>query len=58
MPRSTAKPASRERHRRVLKQAKGYRGARSKRLKSARETVMRAMDFAYRHRRTDRKSVV
>ena len=55
MPRSTAKPASRERHRRVLKQAKGYRGARSKRLKSARETVLRAMAFAYRDRRTRKR---
>lgn len=51
MPRSTGSPAHRERHRRLLKAAKGYRGARSKRFRSARETVLRAMAYAYRDRR-------
>ena len=48
MPRSTGNVASRERHRRVLKQAKGFRGARSKRFRSARETLLRSMAYATR----------
>ncbi len=55
MPRATGKPASRKRHRRLLAQAKGYRGARSKRYKTARETVIRAMAFAYRDRRARKR---
>ena len=55
MPRSTGNPASRARHRRLLKQAKGYRGGRSKRYRSARETVLRAMAFAYRDRRARKR---
>jgi large subunit ribosomal protein L20 len=55
MPRSTGKPAGRERHRRILKEAKGYRGARSKRFRSARESVLRALAYAYRDRRVRKR---
>ena len=55
MPRSTGNPAGRERHRRLLKEAKGYRGARSKRFRSARESVFRARAFAYRDRRVRKR---
>ncbi len=55
MPRSTGKPAARERHRRLLKEAKGYRGARSKRFRSARESVHRARAYAYRDRRVRKR---
>ncbi|MDP6484577.1 MAG: 50S ribosomal protein L20 [Nitrospinota bacterium] len=51
MTRSLGNPASKARRKRLLKAAKGYRGARSKRYRSARETVLRAMAFAYRDRR-------
>lgn len=40
--------ASHRRHKRLLKQAKGYRGDRGKRIGAAKETVMRAK--AYRTR--------
>lgn len=55
MPRSTGNVAGRERHRRVLKQAKGFRGARSKRFRSARETILRSMAYATRDRRTRKR---
>lgn len=51
MPRATNAPASRRRRRRVLKQARGFRGARSKRFRQATEAVDRAMTLAYRHRK-------
>ncbi|MED5580079.1 MAG: 50S ribosomal protein L20 [Nitrospinota bacterium] len=55
MPRSTGNVAGRERHKRVLKQAKGFRGARSKRFRSARETLFRSMAYATRDRRTRKR---
>ncbi len=51
MPRSSNAPASRERHRRVLKQAKGYYGARSRTFKVAKQAVIKAGQYAYRDRR-------
>jgi len=55
MSRSTGNPATRARHKRLLKSAKGYRGARSKRYRSAKETVIRAMAYAYRDRRNRKR---
>jgi large subunit ribosomal protein L20 len=51
MVRVSNAPTKRKRRRKILKQAKGYRGARSKLYKSAKETVMRALSFAYRDRK-------
>jgi large subunit ribosomal protein L20 len=36
-----------KRHKKVMDQAKGYRGSRSRHFKVAHETVMRALWFAY-----------
>ena len=36
-----------KRHKRVLKLAKGYRGARSKQYRTAKQSVMRSLNFAY-----------
>ncbi len=47
--------ASRRRRKRVLKQAKGYRGARSKLYRTATEAVDRALKYAYRDRRTRKR---
>jgi large subunit ribosomal protein L20 len=55
MPRSTGSPAHRKRHKRLLKAAKGNRGARSKRYRSAKETLLRAMAYAYRDRRNRKR---
>lgn len=38
---------ARKRRKRVLKQAKGYRGAHSKLFRTANQQVMRAMNFSY-----------
>jgi len=55
MPRATNNPASRRRHKRVLKQAKGARGGRSKLIRRARETTLRAGQFAYRDRKVRKR---
>ncbi|HID95875.1 MAG TPA: 50S ribosomal protein L20 [Candidatus Latescibacteria bacterium] len=51
MPRVTNSVASRRRRRKVLKAARGYRGAKSKLYRRARESVDKAMVYAYRDRR-------
>ena len=51
MPRSTNAPASRERRRRRLEMAKGFRGHRSKTFRMATEAVDRAMVMATEHRK-------
>ena len=42
---------ARKKHNRVLKLAKGYRGARSKQYKIAKQSVMRALTSAYAGRK-------
>ena len=42
---------ARKKHNRVLKLAKGYRGARSKQYRVAKQSVMRALTSAYAGRR-------
>lgn len=42
---------ARKKHRKVLDRASGYKGARSRRFKTANEQVMHAMQDAYRDRR-------
>ena len=42
---------AKKRHNRVLKLAKGYRGARSKQYRTAKQAVMRALTNAYRGRK-------
>ena len=42
---------AKKKHNRVLKLAKGYRGARSKQYRVAKQSVMRALATAYRGRK-------
>lgn len=51
MPRVTNTPATRRRRKRMLKRAKGYYSGRSRLFKNAKETVRRALRYAYRDRR-------
>lgn len=51
MSRSRGAPSSRRRRKKILKSAKGYRGARSKLIRTATETVHKAGQYAYRDRR-------
>ena len=39
--------ATRKRHKRVLKLAKGYRGAKSKLFRTANQAVMKSLSYAY-----------
>ena len=55
MARVTNAASSRRRRKRILKQAKGYRGARSKTLRAARLNVERALQYAYRDRRVRKR---
>ncbi|MCE5251400.1 50S ribosomal protein L20 [bacterium] len=51
MPRVSMSVASRKRRKKILKMAKGFRGGRSKLLKTASESVDRALVYAYRGRK-------
>lgn len=56
MPRSTYRVASRERRKKILKQAKGFYGRRKSNLKLAKEAVDHAGQYSYAHRK-DRKGL-
>jgi large subunit ribosomal protein L20 len=51
MPRANSSVPRHRRHRKIVKQAKGYYGARSRNYKSAKDAVTRAGLYAYRDRR-------
>src|SRR5476651_2751831 len=51
MPRATNSPASRKRHKKVLKYARGYFGNKSKLFRYAKEAVQHAWQYAYIARR-------
>lgn len=55
MPRVKRGFKARRRRNRVLKLAKGYRGARSKLFRSATEAVDRALNYAYRDRKVRKR---
>ncbi|MDO4438443.1 MAG: 50S ribosomal protein L20 [Eubacteriales bacterium] len=46
---------ARKKHNRVLKMAKGYRGARSKQYRIAKQSVMRALANSYRGRKEKKR---
>ena len=48
---------AKKKHNRVLKLAKGYRGARSKQYRVAKQSVMRALTSAYAGRKQKKASV-
>ncbi len=51
MPRVTRGVTAHRRHKKILKQAKGYRGARSRVLRVAKQAVTKAGQYAYRDRK-------
>ena len=51
MPRANSSVPRHRRHRKIIKQAKGYYGARSRTYKSAIDAVWKAGTYAYRDRR-------
>lgn len=55
MPRVKSGVPAHKRHKKILKLAKGYRGVRSKRFRTANETVMKALYYARRDRRVKKR---
>lgn len=55
MPRATNGPASRNRRKRVIKEAKGYRGRRSKLFRYAKDARMKGKYWSYRDRKTRKR---
>ena len=56
MPRATNAPASRERRKRVLDSAAGYRGRRSKLFRYAKDATMKGKYWSYRDRKTKKRN--
>ena len=56
MPRSKNAVASRKRRKKILKQAKGYFGARSKVYTVAKNAVEKGLVYAYRDRRNKKRN--
>jgi len=56
MPRSQNKVASHRRRKRILSQAKGYWGARSKVLTVAKHHIDKGLQHAYRDRKTKKRT--
>ncbi|HTJ77891.1 MAG TPA: 50S ribosomal protein L20 [Rariglobus sp.] len=60
MPRATNSPASRKRHKKTLKYARGYFGNKSKLFRYAKDAVQHAWQYAYAARKKkkgDRRSL-
>ena len=55
MPRVKMSVASRARRKKILKAAKGYRGARSRTFKVAKQAVIKAGQYAYRDRKQKKR---
>jgi large subunit ribosomal protein L20 len=55
MPRVKGGTVSRNRHKKILKLARGYFGAKSKLFRPAHEQVMKSLHYAYVHRRLRRR---
>lgn len=55
MPRVKRGVTARARHKKVLDQAKGYRGRRKNVFRIAKQAVMKAGQYAYRDRRTRKR---
>ena len=57
MPRSQNKVASHRRRKKILQRAKGYRAARSKVYTVAKNSVDKALGYAYRDRRAKKRTM-
>ncbi|MCX7974723.1 MAG: 50S ribosomal protein L20 [Candidatus Aminicenantes bacterium] len=55
MPRVKRGPRKKERRKKILKLAKGYWGAKSRNYRTAKEAVEKALQYAYRDRRTRKR---
>jgi large subunit ribosomal protein L20 len=55
MPRAKNNPAARNRHKKVLKLAKGYRLGKSRLYRTAKDQVEKSLQYAYRDRRNKKR---
>jgi len=55
MPRAKNNVAAHRRHKKILRQAKGNYGGRSRLYRTARETVQKGLAYAYRDRRNRKR---
>ena len=55
MPRVKRGVVARAKHKKILKQAKGYYGARSRVYRVAKQAVIKALQYAYRDRRQKKR---
>ena len=56
MPRAKNNVAARKRHKKVMKMAKGYRLSKSNLYRTAKDTVEKGLQYAYRDRRQKKRS--
>ncbi len=56
MPRATNSAASRKRRKRILEKAKGFRSARSKLIRTAKDAVTKAQVWSYRDRKARKRN--
>ncbi|HHX96173.1 MAG TPA: 50S ribosomal protein L20 [Clostridia bacterium] len=56
MARIKGGPVAQQRHKKILKLAKGYRGAKSKLYRPANEQVMKSLKYAYAHRKQRKRN--
>ena len=56
MPRANSTVSRHRRHRKIVKLAKGYYGARKSNFRSAKDAVQKAWQYAYRDRRTKKRN--
>src|SRR5579864_2029434 len=57
MTRVKGGPTTRRRHKKILKLAAGHRGAKSRQFRSANESVIHALAYAYRDRRRRKRDM-
>lgn len=55
MPRVKRGVTAKARHKKILKKAKGYYGAKSRVYRAAKETVIKAQQYAYRDRKQKKR---
>ena len=56
MPRSNSSVPRHRRHRKIVKLAKGYYGARKSNFRSAKDAVEKSMQYSYRDRRNKKRT--
>ena len=56
MPRANSSVPRHRRHRKLIKQAKGYFGTRKSNFRTAKDAVQRALQYAYRDRRQNKRN--